>query len=112
MFCLPVVLLESALYPFAVLLLPVVLAASVAFPIAVLALLLLPAPFPIVKPLTEISELNDLFPLTVWLVLRSTKFWVADPVPPFAIGNTPLYAVAVVLGVVQAKVPLPFVLKT
>ncbi len=32
---------------------------------------------------------NVLFPAMVWAVVRSTKFCVAEPVPPFATGTTP-----------------------
>ena len=46
----------------------------------------------------------------VWSVVRSTKFCVADPVPPLAMGRVPLYAVAVTS--LHVAVPLPLVFNT
>ena len=33
--------------------------------------------------------LKVLVPAMVWLVLRSTKFWVVEPVPPLAMARVP-----------------------
>ena len=55
---------------------------------------------------------NVLLPAIVWAVVKSTKFWVAEPVPPFAIGKTPLYPVAIVDGVAQLVAPAPSVVNT
>ena len=42
-----------------------------------------------VIPALKIPRLfHVLIPLTVWLVVKSTQFWVFDPVPPLATGNT------------------------
>ena len=41
-------------------------------------------------PLTEVFPEKVLFPATVWAVVKSTKFWVAEPVPPFATGKVPV----------------------
>lgn len=61
----------------------------------------------ILAPLSTGAEEKVLIPAMVWLVVKSTKFWVPDPVPPLEIGITP---VTVMLGVVppeEAMLPEP-----
>ena len=50
------------------------------------------AAFPVMLPVMGLVKIFT--PPTVWLVLRSTKFWVEDPVPPLATGNIPVTPVA------------------
>ena len=50
---------------------------------------------PTVAPPEIIFELNVLTPPTVWLVVKSTKFCVDAPVPPFAIATIPVTLAAV-----------------
>ena len=44
--------------------------------------------FPLMSPV--MVDENVLVPAMVWVVVRSTKFCVADPVPPFAMPNLPV----------------------
>jgi len=43
------------------------------------------AALPLILPV--IVELNVLVPAIFWLLLRSTKFWVIEPVPPWLTGR-------------------------
>ena len=56
-------------------------------------------------PIVTVPE-KVLLPAIVWAVDRSTKFFVALPVPPFAIGTTPDTLAAVAALVAFATVPV------
>ena len=46
------------------------------------------APVPVLKvpvPVWAKFPVNVLLPVTLWTVVKSTQFWVLDPVPPLAI---------------------------
>ena len=63
---------------------------AVAAVVAVVAVAALPVMFPLIVLLNVALPVNVLFPATDWVVVRSTKFCVLEPVPPFATGTTPL----------------------
>ena len=46
-------------------------------------------PTPSVPP-KEVFPEKVLFPAAVWVVVKSAKFWVAEPVPPLATGSVPV----------------------
>jgi hypothetical protein len=84
----------------------VVAAVPIAPPVARFPIAVVPrssAPESVVKPL------NVLFPAILWLVVRSTKFCVLDPVPPFAIERIPATsAVARSIALVVEPEPTKF----
>jgi hypothetical protein len=53
-----------------------------------------------------IKELNVFIPATVCAVVKSTKFLVAEPVPPFATGTTPEIVFAELAGAAHVALPL------
>ena len=75
------------MYPNAVLKAPVKALANASLPKTVLVEIEVLGPLPTVIPLTDKSLLNDLSPAIISLELKSTKFLVAEPVPPWSIAN-------------------------
>ena len=75
-----------------------------------------PPPIAIVFALTPWFGVPASLPMAILLLnnpnidfIPGNVVWL---VPPFSIGNTPLYDVAVALGVIQESVPLPVLLNT
>jgi hypothetical protein len=55
--------------------------------VVALVAVIVPMPLGARDPVTRSAPENVFAPPMVWVVLRSTKFCVADPVPPWLIGN-------------------------
>ena len=105
----PSVLELRAYTPRAVLREPVVFTGRAPIPRAVLVTPA-PPPKPTVMPWTISPALKALAPPMVWPVLRSTKVWVVDPVPPLSMLRGVPDQLPLLMALRVARLPRPLTL--